>query len=86
MLLRIVHEIGIDLSGYKSKPISRDLLNNADLIVCMSEGHCQVINTAGYSSVVLGQGIADPYGLSIEVYRDCRDTLINAMTGLVELL
>ena len=84
--ITVLNEIGVDLSGYESKPISKDLFDSADLIVCMSEGHCQMLKTAGYSSVVLGQGIADPYGFSVEVYRDCRDKMINAMSGLVELL
>ena len=84
--ISVLDEIGIELSDYESKPISKDLLNNADLIVCMSKGHSEMIKTAGYSSVVLGQGIADPYGFSVDVYRDCREKMINAMSELVELL
>ncbi len=84
--ISVLNEIGVDLSGYKSKPISKGLFDSADLIVCMSEAHCKMIEVAGYSSVVLGDGIADPYGFSVEVYRDCRDKMINAMSGLVELL
>lgn len=84
--ISVLNEIGIDLSDYKSKPISKDLLNSADLVVCMSKGHCEMLDAAGYSSVVFGQGIADPYGFPVDVYRDCREKMLNAMSGLVKLL
>ena len=82
----VLDEIGIDLSDFESKPISKELLNSADLIVCMSEGHCELVRSVGYSPVVFGQGIADPYGYSVDVYRECRNKMLSAISGLVDLI
>ena len=84
--VKALAEIDIDLSTHASKPISKELLNDVDLIVCMSEGHAQLLNSVGYSPVVFGKGVADPYGYSIEIYRECRDNMQSAMPELVEKL
>ncbi len=84
--VKVMHEIGVDLSGHSAKPISRSLLENADLIVCMSEGHSELLKAAGFCSVVFGAGVADPYGYSIDVYRTCRDKMAELMPSLIEKL
>lgn len=82
----VMAEIGVDLSGHSAKPISRELLEGADLIVCMSEGHAEMLKAAGFSAMVLGGGIADPYGYAINVYRVCRDKMAEMMPSLAEKL
>ena len=84
--VKVLAEMDIDLSRHLSKPISKELLNRADLIVCMSEGHAEMLKAAGYTSVVFGQGVADPYGYTVDVYRNCRDSMLEAMPRLVDLL
>lgn len=76
-------EIGIDLSNHSAKAISRSLLNSADLIVCMSEGHAELLKAAGYTSIVFGRGIPDPYGYDLEKYRICRDRMYETMDTIV---
>lgn len=82
----VLKEIGIDISNHSTKPVSRELLDSADLIVCMSEGHAELIRTAGWDCIVMGSGIPDPYGYSVNVYRDCRDKMYSVMPSLVEKL
>ena len=82
----VLKEIGIELTDHESKPISKPLASSADLIVCMSEGHAEMLKTAGFQTAVFGKGVADPYGYPIEVYRDCRDKMLAAMPKLAELL
>ncbi len=82
----VMSEVGVDMADHVAKPINKGLLERADLIVCMSEGHAEMIKAAGYSSVILGQGVADPYGYEIEVYRVCRDKMMAMMPTLVEKL
>lgn len=82
----VLKEIGIDISNHLTKPISRELLDSADLIVCMSEEHAKLIKSAGWDCIVMGSGIPDPYGYSINVYRDCRDKMYSVMPSLVEKL
>ena len=69
-------EIGIDKSQHISKPISKELIDWADKIICMSHSHKEIINSLGVECEVLGNGISDPYGSGIETYRQCRDEII----------
>ena len=82
----VMSELGIDMSAHSAKPISRALLDSADLIVCMSEGHAEMLKAAGYSPVVFGGGIPDPYGYSVDVYLECRDKMYEKMPELVKML
>lgn len=82
----VMQEIGIDMSGHSSKPISRKLLDGCDLVVCMSEGHAEVIKAAGYKTTVFGGGIPDPYGYTVDVYRTCRDKMYAEMPKLIKIM
>lgn len=81
-----VKELGIDISSHLSQPVSKALLDSADIIVCMSKSHQHALKAYGYDSVVLGDGINDPYGLSLEEYKLCRDEIQRAMSSVVKLL
>lgn len=82
----VMAEVGVDLSAHSAKPISKALLKEADLIVCMSEGHAEMLKAAGFSAIVFGTGVADPYGYAVNVYRACRDKMTELMPSLVEKL
>ena len=72
-------EIGIDKSQHISKPISKELITWADKIICMSENHKQALDSLGVNAQILGNGIPDPYGCDITVYRECRDEIIKQL-------
>lgn len=72
-------EIRIDKSQHISKPISKELIDWADKIICMSHSHKEVLNSLGVECEVLGGGIPDPYGCGIETYRQCRDEIIKEL-------
>lgn len=79
--VKVLKEIGIDISEHKSRLITKDLLS-ADKIFCMSRTHYDMLIAAGVKKekvFVLRSGIPDPFGQSIEVYRLCRDEIINAI-------
>ena len=81
----VMKEIGIDISAHKSRLVSGDL-TRADKIFCMGESHRQALLSAGIKAekiFVLGGGISDPFGQSVEVYRECRNQIINAIDELV---
>jgi ribosomal-protein-alanine N-acetyltransferase len=72
-------EIGIDKSQHISKPISKELVSWADRIICMSHSHKEILNSLGVECEVLGNGIPDPYGCDITIYRQCRDEIIKQL-------
>ncbi len=84
--IKVLSEIGIDLSDHVAKPINKALATEADLIVCMSEGHAEMLKAAGFETIVFGNGVPDPYGYAINVYRDCREKMMSAIPTLAELL
>ncbi len=78
----ILLENDIDLSNHISRQITREMTDNADKIICMSPSHLEALINAGVSAdklSVLGDGIADPYGGSLNEYRRCAEQIFSAI-------
>lgn len=78
--------MGADLSRHRSKPLSVELIHQADLILAMGSGHVRAVRTlvpsAGDKVELLNpQGeIDDPIGSDVAVYRSLADQL----NGMIE--
>lgn len=71
-------EAGITAEKFKSRQVTPKLLSASTIIVCMTEGHKQILeNSDKVVSVrdICGADVPDPYGYGIEVYRQTRDML-----------
>ena len=93
--VRALAELGIDLSGHRSQPLTRQLVEEADLIVTMTEGHRRhildvfpevgtkvcLINAFGTSKVAAD--ISDPFGGSLNTYKRIRDEIDRALADLI---
>ncbi len=80
-------EVGIDISSHISRQITDSDINKADKIICLSPSHRAVLLSAGVPAeklFVLGNGISDPFGGDISVYRRCRDEIFAAVDKLIE--
>ena len=80
-------EVGIDISSHISRQITDSDINKADKIICLSPSHRAVLLSAGVPSeklFVLGNGISDPFGGDISVYRRCRDEIFASVDNLIE--
>ena len=80
-------EVGIDIGSHISKQITADDINKADKIICLSPSHKALLLSAGVPEnklYILGDGISDPFGGSIEVYRRCRDEIFAAIDILIK--
>ena len=82
-------EIGID-SWHTSKKISSEILREADLIIGMTENHAKSIVSAfpefSDKVFVMPFDISDPYGCSLEVYRDCRNEIEKGVRMIISVL
>lgn len=79
-------EKGIDLSGHISRGLTAEELKNYDKIICMSPSHKALLMSLGVHGAVitvLGGGITDPYGGTLDDYRKCRDEIFEAIDGLI---
>jgi RpiB/LacA/LacB family sugar-phosphate isomerase len=93
--LLVLQERGMDARAHQSQPVSRALLERADLIVTMTERHRQeVIRMApacaprvrlmtSFNASGLARDIPDPIGLSLDVYRHTRDVLDSAIADII---
>lgn len=80
-------EVGIDIGGHISKQITDSDINKADKIICLSPSHKAALLSVGVPAgklYVLGNGISDPFGGDISVYRRCRDEIFAAVDALQE--
>ncbi len=85
---------GIDISSHVSSPISEQLIASADLIVAMTASHRAAV-LAQFPEVrsktyLLNEfrsnpkktGIADPYGGSVDIYRECFEEMKEPLQNL----
>ncbi len=86
--IEAMSKVGIDISSHRSKTVTRDLLDNTELIVCLSRGHYDILrNFVSESKLkILGKGISDPYGMRLSEYIRTRDEIKTALDALLEEL
>lgn len=94
----MAEKFGIDLSEHKATRIDRQLLADADHIYTMTGQHKSIllraypefenkIETIGEAAGSVGTDISDPYGYSIEEYRETADQLhylLNRLAGSLQ--
>lgn len=80
--LEAAREIGLDLSEHRSQPVTPDLLDRADAVLCLSDSHLAAITSfmpdvADRVTLLdpAGSPIPDPFGGDLELYRATRDRI-----------
>lgn len=75
--IEAMKEIGIDLSKHKARRITLDDIDNATSIFVMSESHRNLLSQAlpECSDKIYVMNISDPFGGSLDDYRNCRDEM-----------
>ena len=84
----VCREIGVDISGHRSRRISRWIMEQTDLFAVMTQAHADLLRYNGVpeeSVAVLGN-IPDPYGGSVTTYRLCRDRIDEEVRRLLRRL
>ncbi|MBP52002.1 MAG: protein tyrosine phosphatase [Opitutae bacterium] len=88
-------EVGLDLTAHRSSAITRATLENASAIFCMTESHRALLHMyfelpenapVFMMREFIEDGtkeLPDPYGQSMEVYRTCREDMIEALPSLI---
>ncbi|MEI8139359.1 MAG: L-threonylcarbamoyladenylate synthase [bacterium] len=93
--IQVMQEKKLDLASHRSRKLTEALIDDADLIVVMTEAHKRAIlhrfpwlddrvvllNT--FSSAHPGEDVPDPFGMSLAVYRAIRDEIDAAMPDLL---
>jgi protein-tyrosine-phosphatase len=91
-------KVGIDIAGHRSQPLTRELLDQAAVVLCMTEAHRAMIQLTmepvprhlflfrEFMPRAADKEIGDPYGGPIRIYEACRDEMVEAMPSLLEFL
>ncbi len=91
-------KVGLDITGHFSQPLTQRMVSEADLILCMTESHRALIevhfnptpkNVYLFREFMNQPGdkeIEDPYGLSLKAYEATRDSMVEALPGLLAFL
>jgi RpiB/LacA/LacB family sugar-phosphate isomerase len=98
--VQAVKELGIDISGQRSRMLTADLVQQADYIFGMTHSHLDTV-TLLYPQVAektfllrefdetldtFEKDIGDPIGGSYEVYLDCRDQIEQGIASLLGII
>ena len=78
-----MEKIGVDISHHISKQLTLEEAKEADLIVCMSDSHANILKSAGIDDTKIKVlGVNDPFGCRLQIYEECRDQIIKGIDNL----
>jgi len=92
--VKAVRDLGVDLRPHRSQPVTRELVDDAAIIVVMTAAHreelCERFPDAEPKIALLksfdpesdGGDVLDPIGMSLDVYKHVRDEIATALWGL----
>jgi protein-tyrosine-phosphatase len=91
-------KVKVDLSQHKSQPITQDLIEQSFAIFGMTESHLEILYRH-YTDLpervhlfreFIGEDedpqIPDPYGRNFDAYKECLDSMIEAIPSVVNYL
>lgn len=89
-------ELGLDVSGHRSQPLTLSLIQHAQIIIVMEEAHSEVIlrQAPGAEHKIIHLGdysdppgdVFDPIGQDLAVFRQSRDHILAALQRLLPTL
>lgn len=94
--LQVMTEYGADLSGHRARLLTRELVEQADLILCMTSSHrnavLRIVPEAGEKVKLLKAAaeldgsleVSDPFGQSVDVYRRVAQEVEEAIRVVLE--
>lgn len=93
----VLKKVGLSLDQHRSRPVNPELLENALLILCMTESHRYAL-LSQYDDIsapimllreLVPNGdreIPDPYGGNLMHYEACRDSIVEAIPSIIRFL
>jgi len=91
-------KVGLDISAHRSQPLTQKLLDEAALVLCMTESHRSTVQLRAqpvpkhlflYREFMPQPGdkeIADPFGGPLRIYETARDEMVEAIPSLIEFI
>lgn len=91
----VLEEAGVDLGDHQARELTPELVEWADAIFVMGPRHQAAVEAMGGANKVAvvteylsgdeaGQPVVDPFGGSVQIYRDTRDQLRRAVDAVLD--
>jgi len=96
--VEVLADLGIDISGYRSKPLSAELIRTASCIMAMTRSHLESIQylfpdvtekaflLREFEDNPSSLDVSDPIGMSLEAYQVTRDIIRRALPGILRFI
>jgi protein-tyrosine-phosphatase len=93
-----LRKVGIDVSQHRAQPLTQRLLDEAFMILCMTESHRAMIQVQAnplprhlylfreFLPPERDREIGDPYGGPLRVYEAARDEMVEGLPALVDYI
>ncbi|MFZ9682265.1 MAG: low molecular weight protein arginine phosphatase [Cephaloticoccus sp.] len=90
-----LRKVGIDIKDHRSQPLSQEMLDEALLVLCMTETHRAMIQVQAspapqnlhlfreFMPPGSDREIGDPYGGPLKLYELCRDEIVEAVPSII---
>lgn len=95
---KALKKVGLDLSCHQSQPITQELVDRALAFFCMTDTHLAMLHyqidpppknaflMRQFIESADGNQIPDPFGMDLRHYESCRDSMVEAIPSLVEVV
>ena len=74
--VKALAEEGIDLSGYISKPLTQDMLDEADVIITATREHATMLKNFLNGQRVIALDCPDPFGADLQTYIKTKNNIL----------
>lgn len=83
--VEVMHAHGIDISSHRSTPLNRYALAEAELVVCMTEAHSNVLLQVGVPpEKLIVFDVPDPYKGTLEDYQRCAEKISQELSKVYD--
>jgi glycine hydroxymethyltransferase len=93
----LLQKAGIDASGFRSRPLTREMMREATHVFAMSEQHLRVmdydfpdlmdraylVTEFAADDEIRGENVVDPIGMGLRAYEETRDMLLSSLPSVL---
>ena len=96
--IKALGDCGLELNGHKAKMLTQEMVDKSLAIFCMTHVHVEMLHVEyeiddhpiyllrEFLPEETNKDIVDPFGSSLETYKDCRDSIVEAIPSIIEFL
>lgn len=98
MAIQVMNDIGINLAPHRSRPVTKELIDETTIILVMTNSHASEIKACfpgardrvhllkSFNPNAKDKNIPDPVGLTLEIYRRTLSEISDCIEGLIGYL